>query len=64
MMAIFFTKFAVGITLARELPIAGDPAFVEAVSLCYGVFSGIFLARAAVVWRAQSLPVAIVAGAQ
>jgi alpha-beta hydrolase superfamily lysophospholipase len=56
MMAIFFTKFAVGVTLARALPVAGEPVFVDAVSLGYGFFSGIFLARALVIWRAQMSP--------
>ncbi len=51
MMAIFFTKYAVGVILARWLPIASDSAFVGAVSLCYGLFSGVFLARAIVIWR-------------
>lgn len=51
MMAIFFTKYAVGVILARQLPIAGELAFVAPVSLCYGLLSGVFLARAMVVWR-------------
>lgn len=51
MMAIFFTKYAVGVILARQLPIAGELAFVAPVSLCYGFLSGAFLARAMVVWR-------------
>lgn len=45
MMAIFFTKYAVGVILARQLPIAGEPVFIGAVSLCYGLLSGVFLAR-------------------
>lgn len=51
MMAIFFTKYAVGVVLARQLPIAGESAFVGSISLCYGLFSGAFLARAIVIWR-------------
>ena len=51
MMAIFFTKFTVGVILARQLPITGETAFVGAVSLWYGLFSGVFLARAMVLWR-------------
>ena len=46
MMAIFFTKYVVGVILARQLPIAGEASFVCSVSLGYGLFSGIFLARA------------------
>lgn len=51
MMAIFFTKYAVGITLARQLPIASEMAFVGLVGFCYGFFSGVFLARAMVILR-------------
>jgi hypothetical protein len=50
MMAIFFTKYAVGVILARQLPIANETAFVGSVSLCYGLLSGVFLARATVLW--------------
>jgi hypothetical protein len=51
MMAIFFTKYAVGIILARQLSIASESAFIGLVSFCYGFLSGLFLARALVVWR-------------
>jgi hypothetical protein len=54
MMAIFFTKYAVGVILARQLPIAGETAFVGSVSLCYGLLSGVFLARAMVIWRSAT----------
>ena len=46
MMAIFFTKYAVGVILARKLPFAGEVAFIGSVSLIYGFLSGVFLARA------------------
>ena len=52
MMAIFFTKYAVGVIVARQLPFAGESVFVGLVSLCYGLLSGVFLARALVIWRA------------
>ena len=51
MMAIFFIKYAVGVILARQLPMAGEAAFVGSVSSCYGFLSGLFLARAMVVLR-------------
>lgn len=55
MMAIFFTKYAVGVILAKQLPVASELAFVGLVSLCYGLLSGVFLARAIVIWQtAQS----------
>ncbi|MGE5820140.1 MAG: DUF6622 family protein, partial [Deltaproteobacteria bacterium] len=49
--AIFFTKYAVGVILARQLPVANEPVFVGSISLCYGFLSGIFLARALVIRR-------------
>lgn len=52
MMAIFFTKYAVGIVLARHLPLASTTFFVNTISLVYGLLSGLFLARAMVIWRA------------
>ena len=55
MMAIFFTKYAVGVILARQLPIVGELAFVASVSFGYGLLSGVFLARAMVVWRSATL---------
>jgi hypothetical protein len=51
MMAIFFIKYAVGVILARQLSIARDPAFIGSIRFCYGLLSGVFLARALVVWR-------------
>ena len=51
MMAIFFTRYAVGVMLARHLPIVYAPAFIGSISLWYGFLSGIFFARALVVWR-------------
>ena len=54
MMAIFFVKYLVGVIVARQLPIGGDPAFVSLVSLCYGLLSGVFLARAIVTLRAAA----------
>ena len=51
MMAIFFTKYAVGVILARKLPIAGDLTFIGSVSLIYGLLSGVFFARAIAILR-------------
>ena len=52
MMAIFFTKYVVAVMLARRLSIAGEVTFIGSISLCYGLFSGLFLARALVIRRA------------
>ena len=51
MMAIFFTKYAVAVAQARHLPVVNQAAVIVATSVCYGVFSGVFFARAAVLWR-------------
>ena len=51
MMVIFFIKYAVGVILARKLPIANGQFFIASVSLCYGLISGLFLIRALVIWR-------------
>jgi hypothetical protein len=51
MMAIFFTKYTVGVVLARQLPITSETVFIGSISFCYGLFSGIFLARAIVIWH-------------
>lgn len=51
MMAIFFTKYAVGVILARKLPISGELAFIGSISLIYGLLSGVFLARAVAILR-------------
>ena len=51
MMTIFFVKYVVGVIHARQLPIIGEPVFIGTISLCYGILSGVFLARAVVIWR-------------
>lgn len=48
MMAIFFTKYFVGFAVARQLPIINEVIFAVLLSLLYGAFSGIFLARGVV----------------
>lgn len=55
MMAIFFTKYAVGVIVARQLPVARELAFVSSVSFSYGLLSGLFLARAVGIWQAARL---------
>lgn len=45
MMAIFFTKYVVGVIVARKLPIVGALIFIWGVSLIYGLLSGVFLSR-------------------
>jgi hypothetical protein len=53
MMAIFFTKYFVGFAVARELPIVNENMFIILLSLLYGAFSGIFLSRGFVMFKAS-----------
>ena len=50
-MGIFITKYAVGISIGMQVSLARDVNFVLSVGTLYGAFSGIFLARAARLWR-------------
>jgi hypothetical protein len=45
MMAIFFTKYAVGISLAQNPGLLEIPEFVGVASAIYGFWSGIFFGR-------------------
>ncbi|MGE0807553.1 MAG: DUF6622 family protein [Burkholderiaceae bacterium] len=51
MMGIFIVKYAVGIIEARSPQWLHDATFIEAVSLSYGLFSGLFLSRSARLWQ-------------
>ncbi|VWX62166.1 conserved membrane hypothetical protein [Burkholderiales bacterium 8X] len=51
MMAIFFTKYAVGVEVAMQPELTRQLAFALGTSAVYGVFSGIFIGRAARLWR-------------
>jgi hypothetical protein len=53
MMLIFFTKYAVGISLARQLPFAQTAWFGDTISFVYGFLSGMFIARALIVRRSE-----------
>jgi hypothetical protein len=57
MMAIFFTKYAVGVILARKLPIASERAFIGSISLIYGLLSGVFFARAIAILRTAKVEI-------
>ena len=50
-MGIFFTKYAVGISLGMQPALAHNSGFALTIGALYGTFSGIFLARAAKLWR-------------
>ncbi|KXI27270.1 hypothetical protein AX660_21300 [Paraglaciecola hydrolytica] len=53
MMAIFFTKYFMGFAVARSLPIINDMVFIALICMLYGVFSGTFLARCLVMFKAS-----------
>jgi len=57
MMVIFWLKFAVGVAFAKALAMVYEPWFILSISLCYGVFSGIFLVRMVILWKIKSLHV-------
>ena len=50
-MGIFFTKYAVGVSIGMQPALAHDTSFALTVSTLYGAFSGIFMARTAKLWR-------------
>ncbi|NMM41697.1 DUF6622 family protein [Pseudoalteromonas arctica] len=59
MMAIFFTKYFVGVLNALQPTVVSNPVFIIVCSLIYGAFSGVFVARAISTWRIIGLqPVA------
>ena len=54
MMGIFITKYAVGVALAMHPALARDALFGQSVGALYGAFSGVFVGRAARLWRLAS----------
>ena len=50
-MGIFFTKYAVGISLGMQPSLAHSSSFALTLGGVYGLFSGTFLSRAAKLWR-------------
>ncbi|KRD50326.1 hypothetical protein ASE52_08965 [Acidovorax sp. Root275] len=48
---IFLTKYFVGVELAMQPSLARDGAFALQISALYGVFNGLFAARALRMWR-------------
>lgn len=51
MMGLYFTKYAVGVSVALQPALARDLAFALGIASGYGAFSGVFLGRAARLWR-------------
>lgn len=57
-LGIFLTKYFVGVELAMQPSLARDASFALQISALYGVFNGLFAARALRLWRlAQQSPV-------
>lgn len=50
MLVIFSTKYAMAIVLAMHPALHNAPLFATGLSLCYGILSGFFLARAVGLW--------------
>ena len=53
---IFLTKYVVGVDLAMQLSLAQDSQYTLIVAAIYGTFSGIFMGRAARLWRLALRP--------
>lgn len=51
MMTVYFTKYGVGVALARNPSLSSVQWFVASVSLAYGFLSGLFFAGALSLWR-------------
>lgn len=54
MVGIFITKYAAGVALAMQPHLALDALFSQSIGALYGGFSGVFVARAARLWRLAS----------
>lgn len=50
-LSLFVIKYGVGVTLAMVPSLVRDTLFEATVGAAYGLFSGLFLARAASLWR-------------
>ena len=55
-LGVFLTKYVVGVELAMQPALAHDGAYTLAVATIYGVFSGLFVGRAARLWRLTARP--------
>lgn len=51
---IFFTKYLIGVIVARQLPIINQIEFIVVISLLYGLISGIFLSRSIVMLKSKN----------
>ncbi len=54
-LGIFLTRYALGVATATDARIIHQPYFQETISLVLGGWSGFFLARGIIFWRAKEL---------
>ena len=54
-LAIFLTKYAVGVSLAMRPSLAHDDVFPLVIGVLYGLFSGFFAGRALRLWHLASV---------
>lgn len=59
MLAIFATKFAVGVNLALNHSLASNTLFAAVVGLAYGAFSGVFFGRGVAMWKVAHQALAV-----
>ena len=52
-MTIFFTKYFVGVVIAKHLAILATLEFICIISFLYGLLSGVFLSRSIIIIRAK-----------
>jgi len=55
MMAIFSTKYMVGMAFARQLTMVGLVPFVVGICVLYGAFTGLIAARALAIWNTRTV---------
>jgi hypothetical protein len=60
-LALFMLKYTVGVALALQPGLGRELGFDASVGAAYGLFSGLFLARAASLWQLARAPRAIAA---
>ena len=53
---IFLVKYVVGVDLAMAPQLVRDPQYVSSVAALYGAFTGLFVGRAAQLWRVARRP--------
>lgn len=55
-LGIFIVKYAVGVSLAMQPALASNTGFCATIGIMYGLFSGVFIARAGRLWLLAKSP--------